>query len=153
MNSNHWELLQISCSFTEWCFLWIGQFIHQVFFLIFVSCLYNVLFWPATMSNWLQVVIILATSVLERLCQALLTLLFYSFTECILNNVHMELACDDVASYCYCLWGIILNLWQNLYYVFLFELATGNLGIVHIIFYSEINHMPWGSFIGFYYSH
>ena len=52
------------------------------------------------MSNSLQVIIILAATNLERLCQAVLTLLFYSFTEFIFNNVHMEFAYDAVASYC-----------------------------------------------------
>lgn len=52
------------------------------------------------MSNSLQVIIIVAPTTLERLCQAVLTLLLYSFTECILNNIHMKLAYDAVASYC-----------------------------------------------------
>lgn len=51
------------------------------------------------MPNSLQVIIILAATNLERLCQAVLTLLLYSFTECILN-ILVELAYDAVASYC-----------------------------------------------------
>lgn len=52
------------------------------------------------MPNSLQVIIILAATNLERLCQAVLTLLLYSFTECILNNILVKLAYEAVASYC-----------------------------------------------------
>lgn len=52
------------------------------------------------MPNSLQVIIILAATNLERLCQAVLTPLLYSFAEGILTNIHMELVYDAVASYC-----------------------------------------------------
>lgn len=44
------------------------------------------------MPNSLQVIIILAATNLERLCQAVLTPLLHSFAEGILTNIHMELS-------------------------------------------------------------
>lgn len=52
------------------------------------------------MPNSLQVIIILAATNLERLCQAVLTPSLYSFAEGILTNIHMELVSDAVASCC-----------------------------------------------------
>jgi hypothetical protein len=78
----------------------------------------------------------LVTADLERLCQAFATLLFHSFTECIPNTVHVELACDAVLSL-----GNQMKSLQTQYYVLVFaKLATGNLRRVYIIFYSDIVH-------------